>query len=188
MASSLARPAVFLDRDGTINWDHGYVHRADQFEFIPGAPAAIRSLNAMGYLVLVVTNQAGVARGYYSEIDVRRLHAHVDRELAAQGARVDAYYHCPFHPTHGLGRYRRTSSCRKPGTGMFTRACRDFHVDVPRSWMVGDSESDMEFSRRAGLRGIRVGVGGWDLRAAARHLARCDSLRSRQTPRAPVAL
>lgn len=153
------KPAVFLDRDGTLIVDRGYVHRVEDLAFIDGAVDAIAALNRQGWLVIVVTNQSGVARGYYSETDVERFHRAMRAELAKAGARVDAFYHCPYHPTAGLGRYRRDSPMRKPATGMFVRACDDYAIDVEASWMVGDKLDDMRFARAAGLRGILVQTG-----------------------------
>ncbi len=152
----MRRPAVFLDRDGTINVDTGYVGTVAQFVFLDGVPATIRRLNQHGFLVIVVTNQSGVARGYFTEEDVEALHQHIERELARSGAHIDRFYYCPTHPDHGIGRYRTTSSWRKPDIGMFEQACRDFEIDVSRSWMVGDSEVDIEFARRAGIRPVQI--------------------------------
>ena len=149
------RPAVFLDRDGTINVDHGYVHTPEAFEFLDGAPEAITELNRAGYLVLLVTNQSGVARGLYTEADVQRVHDHMMQQLTQRGARLDAIYYCPDHP-QGIGEYRRPSRCRKPDIGMFEAASRDFRLATSQSWMVGDKLSDIHFGLNAGLRPILV--------------------------------
>ncbi|MBK8015738.1 MAG: D-glycero-beta-D-manno-heptose 1,7-bisphosphate 7-phosphatase [Betaproteobacteria bacterium] len=151
-----ARKAVFLDRDGTLNVEKNYLYRYEDWEWIPGAQAAIRSLNRLDLDVIVVTNQAGIARGYYSEADVHRLHAQVDRDLAASGARVSAYYLCPHHPEYGE---RVHCLCRKPLPGMLVQAAHEHGIDLTRSWMVGDRESDMEAARRCGVRPLLVATG-----------------------------
>ncbi len=192
MSDDAPRPAVFLDRDGTINVDHGYVHRVEDLELIEGAAEAIAALNRAGKLVLVVTNQSGVARGLYTEVDVARFHEAMSEALAGEGAHVDAFYHCPNHPTEGIGRYRIDSRDRKPGTGMFDRARADFAIDVAASWMVGDKLDDMRFAKAAGLKALLVETGkgasasasldepAWfdvvaDLRAAAARVLERDS-------------
>lgn len=151
--------AVFLDRDGTINVDHGYVHRVEDLEFIPGAPAALKAMQGAGYQLIVVTNQSGVARGLYTEADVNAVHAHMQDVLTGHGVAPLTYYYCPHHPEHGDAQYRRDCEDRKPGIGMFRRACRDFTIDIERSFMVGDKRSDLEFARAAGLQPILVRTG-----------------------------
>ncbi len=151
--------AVFLDRDGTINVEKEYLHRPEHFEFIPGAPLAIRMLNDAGFCVIVVTNQSGVARGYYDEAAVERLHDHMDRELARFGARVDAYYFCPHHPKHGSGEHTRECTCRKPLPGMLMQAAADLAVDLTESWIIGDKLADVEAGLRAGCRPLLVRTG-----------------------------
>jgi D-glycero-D-manno-heptose 1,7-bisphosphate phosphatase len=155
---STARPraAVFLDRDGTINVDSGYVWHPRDLVLIAGSAAAIRRLNLADYLVIVVTNQSGVARGYFDEAAIHRFHQALSAQLAVAGARIDRFYFCPFHPTCGQGLHRRSSRLRKPEIGMFELATRDFSISVSRSWMVGDQAVDMEFARRSGLRRILV--------------------------------
>ncbi len=153
------RPALFLDRDGTINVDHGYVFRVEEFDFIPGAPEAIRRAKEAGYLVIVVTNQAGVARGLYTEADIHELHRHLDRELARYGGVIDAYYYCPHHPDRGNEPYRRECACRKPLPGMLLQAAIDLDLDLGRSFLVGDKRSDLEAGIAAGCRAILVATG-----------------------------
>ena len=153
------RRAVFLDRDGTINVDHGYVFRAGDFEFIPGAPEAIRRLKDAGYLVVVVTNQAGIARGLYGEDEVHELHRYLDRELERYGAVIDAYYYCPHHPEIGPEPYRRECACRKPFPGMLLQAAADFPLDLSGSFLVGDKLSDIEAGLAAGCAPILVETG-----------------------------
>lgn len=147
------RPAVFFDRDGVLNVDKGYAYQPEQIEWIQGAPEAIRYFNEQGCLVFVVTNQSGVARGYYNEEDVRKLHAWMNRELAKQGARIDAFYHCPHHPEGSLAEFRQECDCRKPKPGMLVTALAEWPVDKTASFLVGDKPSDVEAARAAGLTG-----------------------------------
>lgn len=153
------RKAVFLDRDGTINREKEYLHRPDEFEFVPGAPEAIRMLKDAGFLVVVVTNQSGVGRGYYDEKDVATLHRHMDELLAGYGTSVDAYYFCPHHPVHGKGEYQADCDCRKPLPGMLLRAVADLGIELSLSWMVGDKPADVEAGIAAGCRTALVLTG-----------------------------
>lgn len=152
----MVRPAVFIDRDGTLNAEKKYLHRFDDWEWIPGAIEAIRKFNAAGFLVIVVSNQAGVARGLYSESDVVSLHARVDEELAKAGARIDAYYFCPHHPEYGED---NECTCRKPLPGMLMQARDEWNIDFTRSWMVGDKLIDIQAGQAAGIRSILVATG-----------------------------
>lgn len=153
------RKTVFLDRDGTINVEVNYLYRPEDLVLLPGVPEAVRLLNEAGFRVAVVTNQAGVARGYYGEEDVMRLHDYLNRLLERQGAHIDAFYYCPHHPEHGIGKYKTDCRCRKPGTGMFEAADRDCPVDRARSFMVGDKLIDTLAGHNFGLRSILVGTG-----------------------------
>ena len=149
------RPALFLDRDGVLNEDRGYVHRWEDFCWIPGAREAVAAFNARGWWVFLVTNQSGVGRGYYPEADVLALHARMEADLAAAGARIDAFYYCPFHPEALEDRYRHPDPPdRKPNPGMLLRAMADWPVDAARSVMVGDKAIDLEAGRRAGVRSL----------------------------------
>jgi D-glycero-D-manno-heptose 1,7-bisphosphate phosphatase len=143
--------AVFLDRDGVINVDHGYVHKVEDFRFVPGSDDAMRRLQAAGWRLVVVTNQSGLARGLYSKADYDRFTAHLQRELAAAGVSVDAVLHCPHLPDATVAAYRLQCDCRKPAPGMLLRAARDLRLDLAASVMVGDRLSDIEAGRTAGV-------------------------------------
>lgn len=151
--------AVFLDRDGTINVEKDYLHRVEDFEFIPGVPAAILRLNQAGFKVFVVTNQSGVARGFFNQSQVEQLHAHMDLLLAEVGAKIDGYYICPHHPEAGEGAYRQECRCRKPHPGMLLQAADEHHVDLAGSFMVGDKLADMEAGLASGCCSILVQTG-----------------------------
>ncbi|MCI8513500.1 MAG: D-glycero-beta-D-manno-heptose 1,7-bisphosphate 7-phosphatase [Lachnospiraceae bacterium] len=150
---------VFLDRDGTINVEKCYLYKPEEFEFIEGVPEAIRLLNEAGYKVAVITNQAGVARGYYAEEDVERLHRYINERLAEKGAHIDAFFYCPHHPEKGIGKYKKECGCRKPGIGMFLQAEEFFDVDKENSWMIGDKHADIEAGKNYGVRTILVRTG-----------------------------
>jgi len=146
---------LFLDRAGVLNEDRGYVHRWEDFCWIPGAREAVAAFNARDWWVFVVTNQSGVGRGYYSEADVLAVHARMEADLAAAGARIDAFYYCPFHPEALEDRYRHPDPPdRKPNPGMLLRAMADWPVDAARSVMVGDKPIDLEAGQRAGVRSL----------------------------------
>lgn len=154
------RGAAFLDRDGVVNVDVGYAHRPDQITWIEGIVPAIRMMNQAGLLVFVVTNQSGVARGYYDEAQVQALHRWMAAELAAQGARVDDWRYCPHHPDATVPAYRQACTCRKPAPGMLLDLMSDWPVDPARSFLIGDRDSDLQAAARAGVRGYRFGAGG----------------------------
>ena len=149
------RPAAFLDRDGVLNVDHGYAYRIDQLEWIAGAPEAVRLLNEAGYIVIVVTNQSGVARGYYDEDAVKRFHAHMQDSLLAQGAHIDAFYYCPHHPEGTVKQFAVQCGCRKPSPGMLEQAARDWPIDLTRSFLIGDKDDDMAAATAFNIRGIK---------------------------------
>lgn len=150
---------VFLDRDGTLNQEVNYLHRPEDLKLIPGVPEALGLLKEAGYRLVVVTNQSGVARGYYTEEDVRNLHLYMNQVLERDGASIDAFYYCPHHPEYGVGAYRQACHCRKPDTGMFEMAGKRFEVDKARSFMVGDKLLDVEAGKNYGLTSILVGTG-----------------------------
>jgi len=151
--------AVFLDRDGTVNEEVGYLRDLADLKLIAGAGAAIRRLNEAGLKVVLVTNQSGVARGYFPESLVIEAHELLDRMLQEEGARIDAIYYCPHHPTAGNSGYTFICNCRKPGTGLIDRAARDLGIDVKKSYVIGDKWSDVELGQRAGARSILVQSG-----------------------------
>ena len=153
------RPAVFLDRDGTINAEKNYLYRIEAFEFIPGTQEAIRRLKDAGYLVVVVTNQSGVARGYYTLQDVDRLHDHIQSELKRYGASIDEFYCCPHHPTAGIGEYLKDCDCRKGAPGMLLQAAVDLGIDLGLSFIIGDKPADIEAGRAAGCQALLVLTG-----------------------------
>ncbi|HVA12778.1 MAG TPA: D-glycero-beta-D-manno-heptose 1,7-bisphosphate 7-phosphatase [Stellaceae bacterium] len=162
MPSWERRPAAFLDRDGVLNRDHGYVHKSEDFEWLPGAREAVKRLNDAGYLAIVVSNQAGIARGLYATEDVEKLHRWINGELAKTGAHMDAFYYCPHHPTEGIGKYRRVCDCRKPAPGMLLHAIREWPIESPASFMIGDKDIDMQAAAAAGIRGIHFSGGNLD--------------------------
>jgi D-glycero-D-manno-heptose 1,7-bisphosphate phosphatase len=153
------RRAVFLDRDGTINVEKEYLHRPEDLELIDDVAQAISQLNRAGFLVIVVTNQSGVARGYFSVDDVNRLHQVMQQRLADQGAHIDAYYLCPHHPDKGLDAYRFDCECRKGKPGMLLQAAVEWDIDLSDSFMVGDKESDLLAGIAAGCRPFLVATG-----------------------------
>jgi D,D-heptose 1,7-bisphosphate phosphatase len=149
-----AKPAVFLDRDGVLNIDRGYVHRPDQVNWIAGAQEAVRRLNDLGYRVIVVTNQAGVGHGYYEEDDIVVLHRWMQDQLAIRGAFIDAFYYCPHHPEARIEKYRGHHINRKPAPGMILQAFSDLAIRKDRSFLIGDKQSDIEAARSAGIPGF----------------------------------
>jgi len=165
--------AVFLDRDGTINVEKDYLFRPEEFEFIPGVPEAIRRLRERGFLVFVVTNQSGVARGYFTLEAVNHLHDHIQQQLRILGTEIDGFFICPHHPTEGQGAFRRDCECRKGQPGMLLQAAAEHSVDLGNSFMVGDKMADLEAGRAAGCHPLLVltGYGEKELAKGARTLA-----------------
>jgi D-glycero-D-manno-heptose 1,7-bisphosphate phosphatase len=152
-------PAVFLDRDGTIIEDVGYLDAIARMVLYPWSIDAVRALNRAGFVVVVVTNQSGVARKYFTEAFVAETHQALGARMAEGGARIDAYYYCPHHPDGKLAEYRRQCDCRKPAPGLATRAAQDLGLAVERSFVVGDTWRDVGLARSVGARGILVRTG-----------------------------
>jgi len=148
------KPALFLDRDGVINIDKAYVSRVEDFEWMPGAADAIKAFNARNWLVFVVTNQSGIARGYYTEDDMEALHSWMLAELTEQGAKIDRIYHCPYHDQGEIARYRKDSFDRKPKPGMLLTAMADFPVKRESSFLIGDKDTDIQAAHAAGIGGF----------------------------------
>jgi D-glycero-D-manno-heptose 1,7-bisphosphate phosphatase len=159
------RPAIFFDRDGTLSHEVGYVNHVSRYRPYPWTVDAIRLVNRAEWLAVVVTNQAGVARGYFPESVIHEVHGRLYAALASGGAHVDAIYFCPHHPTVGDAPYRKDCDCRKPRTGMVKRAQAELGIDLSRSWVVGDRHSDLDLAWRVGARGCLVksgyGLGEW---------------------------
>jgi D-glycero-D-manno-heptose 1,7-bisphosphate phosphatase len=170
LPAHLVRPAIFFDRDGVLNEDPGYLHKPGDFRWMPGAREAVRLANDAGWLTFVITNQAGVARGYYDEATVHRLHLWIAGQLAATGAHIDAFYYCPHHPTAGLGDYLQDCACRKPRPGMVLKALSEWPVDRDKSILIGDYPSDIEAGRAAGVRGYLMQNGDNLLDVVRRHI------------------
>lgn len=143
--------ALFLDRDGVINVDHGYVYRREEFTFIPGIFEVCRLARDQGLTIVVVTNQAGIGRNYYSTEDFELLTLWMKERFLEQGVTIAAVYHCPDHPDAGIGNYRRDSFDRKPNPGMLLRAKNDLGINLAQSILIGDKESDIEAAKRAGV-------------------------------------
>jgi D-glycero-D-manno-heptose 1,7-bisphosphate phosphatase len=155
-----------MDRDGTLSEEVGYVNHPSRFRLFPYAASAIKHLNDSGWLAIVITNQAGVARGYFSEDMIQTIHAAMRQELENSGARLDAVYYCAHHPTVGEPPYRLDCDCRKPKPGLISRAAKEFDIDLEGSWMVGDRYGDVELARNAGVNSAFVlsgyGRGEWE--------------------------
>jgi D-glycero-D-manno-heptose 1,7-bisphosphate phosphatase len=156
--------AVFLDRDGTINEEVGYLDSLDKLKVIPSAYEAIRLINESGMKAVVISNQAGVARGLFTEDFVKITNEHLQTTLRQKGAYIDNFYYCPHHPTEGIGIYLQPCNCRKPAPGMLFNAAQELNIDLTRSYLVGDRFRDMEAGKKVGVKGILVKTGyGQDL-------------------------
>ncbi len=148
--------AAFIDHDGTVSEEIGYIGHVDRLRIYPWAPKAIRKLNLAGIRAILVTNQSGIARGYFHEELVETMHARLEDALAREGARLDAIYYCPHHPEAAVPSYRQDCDCRKPKPGMVLRAAEEFALDLASSFVIGDRYIDVEMAHRAGARGILV--------------------------------
>ena len=166
MTTNARRRAIFIDRDGTISEEVGYVNHVSRYRVFPFAAEAIRTITEAGWLAILVTNQAGVARGYFKEEMIGEVHALLAQELERGGARLDAVYYCPHHPSVGEPPYRLDCDCRKPRPGLLRRAAEEFGLDLADCWVVGDRYSDTELARNAGTRAAFVlsgyGRGEWE--------------------------
>lgn len=151
--------AVFLDRDGTINEEVGYLDSLDKLKIIPSAYEAIRLINESGMKAVVISNQAGVARGLFTEDFVKITNEHLQTALRQKGAHIDNFYYCPHHPTEGIELYRQDCNCRKPAPGMLLQAAQDLNIDLTKSYLVGDRFRDMIAAKKAGVKGILVKTG-----------------------------
>jgi D-glycero-D-manno-heptose 1,7-bisphosphate phosphatase len=158
-AAGMGRRAIFMDRDGTVCEEVGYINHVDRIRLLPRSAAAIKAANDAGFQTVVVTNQAGVARGYFAESLVDDVHDRVRELLAEQGARLDGIYYCPHHPEVGPPAYRRDCTCRKPRPGMLERARDEMGIDLDASYMVGDSAMDLGAGHRAGTTNVLVLTG-----------------------------
>ena len=166
----MKRRAVFMDRDGTISDEIGYVNHPSRYRVFPYSAEAVRMLNEAGWLAILVTNQAGVARGYFTEELISEVHKVLKQELDERGAQLDAIYYCAHHPTVGESPYRFDCDCRKPKPGLIRRAAADFDIDLTQSWMIGDRYSDIELARNAEVHSAFVlsgyGRGEWEYQRA----------------------
>ncbi len=153
------QPAVFLDRDGTLIDEVGYLDRLDRMRLFPWSIDAVRLLNRAGFTVVVVSNQAGVARGFFTEAFVQEVRREIDARVAAAGARIDGWYYGPHHPDAALPQYRRQCECRKPQPGMIRQAARELDIDLARSYVIGDRWLDVQLARNVGAGGILVRTG-----------------------------
>jgi D-glycero-D-manno-heptose 1,7-bisphosphate phosphatase len=162
----MGHAAVFLDRDGTLNEEVGYVNHLERFVLLPHVGQAIRLLNEHGIKAVVITNQSGVARGYFPESLIHQVHQKMQDLLKKEGARVDGIYYCPHHPDIGIPPYRQKCRCRKPATGLVEDAAKELNIDCSRSYVIGDRGVDIEFAARIGAKGILVltgyGKGEWE--------------------------
>jgi D-glycero-D-manno-heptose 1,7-bisphosphate phosphatase len=155
----MMRPAVFFDRDGTINEQMGYINHLSRFHLLPGAAEAIRLLNQYNFLVIIVSNQSGVARGYFPIELVHEVHSFMMESLRRDGANIDAIFFCPHYPGGKVPEYSYECNCRKPGTGLIDHARKSFDIDMSRSYLVGDHTTDLELAHRCNLYGVIVKTG-----------------------------
>jgi D-glycero-D-manno-heptose 1,7-bisphosphate phosphatase len=166
IAEEMRTVGVFLDRDGTINEEVGYVNHIDRFALLPGAVEAIRELNRFGLKVILITNQSGVARGYFPEKLLKAVHEKLCSMVEAAGGHLDGIYYCPHHPVEGKPPYRKDCHCRKPKIGMLQTASDELEIDLERSYVIGDRLNDIKLANNAGSKGVLVltgyGKGEWE--------------------------
>lgn len=148
------KKAIFLDRDGTINIDKDYLFKVEDYEYIEGAVEGLRALTQMGYLLIIITNQSGIARGYYTEEDYLRLESWMLDDLKDKGIDISGVYYCPHHPEASIIQYKKECKCRKPGTELFWKAQRDFDIDMNHSFAIGDRSRDLCICKESGVKGI----------------------------------
>jgi D-glycero-D-manno-heptose 1,7-bisphosphate phosphatase len=162
----MKRRAAFIDRDGTLSEEVGYINHPSRFRLFPYAADAVKLLNDHEWLAVIITNQAGVARGYFDEAMIQTIHDNLKLELQSAGAQIDAIYYCAHHPSVGEPPYRQDCDCRKPKPGLIKLAATDLDIDVEQSWMIGDRYSDIQLARNAGVRAALVlsgyGRGEWE--------------------------
>lgn len=182
------RRAVFLDRDGTLVDELGFLGDPEDLRLLPGAAESLRLLERAGWLAIVVTNQSGVARGLFGERELAEVHARLEAELARSDARLDAIFYCPHHPDHGRAPFRQTCACRKPAPGMLLAAAERFALELGACWTVGDSLRDLEAGRRAGLAGGILVLTGKGLGERARLPADARVLTAADLPAAVRAI
>lgn len=151
--------AIILDRDGTINVEKDYLHKIEDFEFEKGVIEGLKILSELGYIFVVVTNQSGIARGYYTEEDLQNLNLYINKLLEKEGLKIEKFYYCPHHPEKGIGKYKVECNCRKPNTGMLEEAIKEFNIDREKSFMVGDNISDIKAGINADVTSILVKTG-----------------------------
>ncbi len=150
----MLKKAAFFDRDGVLNIDKGYLYKIEDFAWMPHAREAVKYLHDKGYLVVVVTNQSGVARGYYTEAEVQNLHEYMQQELAELGTAIDAFYHCPHLPDATVPEYAQACTCRKPMPGMVLQAIAELQIDPAQSFIIGDKQRDLDAGSAAGVKGF----------------------------------
>ena len=155
----MKRPAIFIDRDGTINEQMGYINHLSRFNILPGVPEAIKLLNENNFIVIVVTNQSGIARGYYPLELVEKIHTHMEETLEKEGAQIDDIFYCPHYPRGKVKEYSIECDCRKPDTGMIRKAIEKHAVDLTQSYMIGDYHTDLELADNANIKSIMVKTG-----------------------------
>lgn len=155
----MKKKAILLDRDGTINVEKDYLYRIEDFEFEKNVVEALKIFSDLGYILAVVTNQSGIARGFYTEEDLERLNNYIKGKLAEDGINIEKFYYCPHHPEKGIGKYKIDCECRKPKTGMLDAAISELNIDICQSYMVGDTLADLDAGKKVGLTPILVTTG-----------------------------